>query len=161
MSRGALSSYSFQATIPNGQQSITVSLDAFIGAFAPPPESGFLRRIVVKSEAAALTGGNYDVAVWATDSAVALNRAMYEVIRRTGVVVAGGSAVATPDLNEALEEPYVLQTGLHTPDMQVNIDTGAAEAVDRDFRVILEIEGASSPDSPQLPTSQQFEANAF
>ncbi len=162
MSRGAICTYSFRPIVLAGTQSIVVSMAALVG-IPVPPTAGWLTRIRVKSEDAALTGGNYDVTLWATDSGAALNRAMFEVFRQTGIAVAGGSASERVDLNQPLDVSYRMQTDApaHIPDMQIEIDTGANEAADREFRVTLEIQGDQTPASPTVPNTTLFENTPF
>lgn len=161
MSRGAICSYSFLARITAGNPSTVVSLAAIGGAFVIPPRAGWLLRATVKANDAALTGGNYDFTIWATASAVPRNRALYEVDRVTGIAPTGGVGTSTPDLNKVQDTPYAMQHlgGVFTPDWQVEIDTGAAEAADRDFFVVLEIQGDQSPASPSLAVSRAIRDN--
>lgn len=164
MSRGAICAYSFEAVVPAGQQSVVVSMDSFV--LGPvPPAGGWLNRVTVKSEDAALTGINYEIAIWATDSATAIDRAMYEVFRQAGIATTGGAATNTPDLNVTPEVPYRMQTRatvpVFNPDMQIFIDTGAGEAADRTFRVVLEIQGDQTPASPTVPNSTLFSEDNF
>ena len=109
MSRGAICTYSFRPIVLAGTQLIVVSMAHL--SIALPPTAGWLTRIRVKSEDAALTGGAYDVTLWATDDPAALNRAMFEVFRQTGIVVAGGSASPRVDLNQTPDVSYNMQTG--------------------------------------------------
>ena len=162
MSNGAICSYSFLATVPLGGTSIVVAMSTL--GIPLPPQGGFLRRINVKSVTAPLTGGNYDVTLWATDSAVPANLANYEVFRQVNIVPTG---VAAPrvDLNATPDSPYSMQivpaVGI-AADMQIEIDIGGpGEAADRDFRVVLEIQGAQTPASPTLSVTQHFPDAGF
>ncbi len=164
MSRGAICTYSFIARIVAPAQLVVVSFAALAvaGEVEVPPQSGWLNRIRVQS-AGALTGVNYDVTMWATDSAVPATRAAFEVFRATGIAVVAAPRV---DLNQAPNESYSMQIDddavfPHVADMQLEIDTGIAELGDRNFRVTVEFQGDQTPTSPTLTRSMVFEQNPF
>ncbi len=165
MSRGAICSYSFIARVAIGTGAIVVSMAALTNV-PVPPQAGWLTRVRVKSDAAVLTGGNYDVTIWATDSGLAPNRAVFEIFRQVGVAPAGGAASARIDLNATPESSYSMEIDddavfPHAADFQIEIDTGGVEAANRDFRIVLEIQGDQTPASPTLTHGEHFEEIPF
>ena len=164
MSSGAICSYSFLVRITAPAQIAVLSMASL--AIPIPPQAGRIMRINVKSVDAVLDGPNaYDVTIWATDSGANQDRASYEVFRAAGVAPAGGAASPRSDLNITPNNgsPYSMQTvpAVFVQDMQIEIDAGAAQIANRDFRVVLEIQGEQSPGSPTMAVTHHFSQNNF